>query len=65
VDVEDESAFIFEEEWMTREDLENHLRSDHYSVLNGAMRLLRIAPDIRFNSVASSAGLETIKAALA
>jgi len=65
VDVEDERFLFFEEEWKTREDLENHLRSDHFGVLNGAMRLLRSEPEIRFNTISSTAGLETIKAALA
>ena len=65
VDVEDESVFCFEEEWKTREDLETHLRSDHFGVLNGAMRLLRVEPNIRFHTIASTAGLEAMKAALA
>jgi len=63
VDLEDESVLFIDEEWKTRDDLENHLRSDHFSVLNGAMRLLRVEPEIRFNTIASTAGLEAIKAA--
>ena len=65
VDVEDESVLFFEEEWKTGEDLENHLRSDHFGVLNGAMKLLRVEPDIRFNTIASTTGSEAIKAARA
>ncbi|MCK9419991.1 MAG: antibiotic biosynthesis monooxygenase [Nitrospirae bacterium] len=65
VDMEDESILYFEEQWQTRDDLENHLRSDHFNVLNGAMRLLRVEPDIRFNTIASTAGLEAIQAARA
>lgn len=65
VDVEDESVLIFQEEWKTGEDLEAHLRSDHFGILNGAMRLLRVEPDIRFNTIASTAGLEAITAARA
>ncbi|HEY6011553.1 MAG TPA: antibiotic biosynthesis monooxygenase family protein [Nitrospirota bacterium] len=65
VDVEDESELFIEEEWETREDLERHLRSDHFSVLNGAMRLLSMEPDIRFNTIVSTAGLEAIIAARA
>jgi quinol monooxygenase YgiN len=65
VDVEDERVFLFEEEWKTSEDLESHLRSDHFGVLNGAMMLLRAKPDIRFNTIASTTGLEAIKAARA
>jgi len=63
VDVEDERILFIEEEWKTRDDLENHLRSDHFGVLNGAMRLLRAEPDIRFNTIAFTAGPEAIKAA--
>jgi quinol monooxygenase YgiN len=64
VDVEDERVLFIEEEWKTREDLDNHLRSDHFSVLNGAMRLLHVEPDIKFNTISSTAGPEAIKAAL-
>jgi quinol monooxygenase YgiN len=64
-DVEDESVLHFEEEWKTREDLDNHLRSDSFAVLNGAMRLLHVEPDISFNTIASTAGPEAIKAARA
>jgi quinol monooxygenase YgiN len=65
MDVEDERILFFEEEWKTREDLDNHLRSDHFGVLNGAMRLLGAEPVIRFNTVGSTAGLEAITAARA
>jgi quinol monooxygenase YgiN len=65
VDVEDESVLVFEEGWKTRADLENHLKSDHFGVLDGAMRLLRVEPEIRFNTISSTAGPEAIKAARA
>lgn len=62
VDLEDENVLIFEEKWRTREDLENHLRSDHFGVLNGAMRLLRVEPDFKFNTIVSTVGPERMKA---
>lgn len=65
VDVEDERVLFFEEAWNTREDLENHLRSSHFGVLSGAMRLLQLEPDIRFNTIATTAGPEAIQAARA
>jgi quinol monooxygenase YgiN len=65
VDVEDEYVLFLEEEWKTKEDLEDHLRSKHFGVLRGAMSLLRVEPDIRFNTVASTAGPEMITAGLA
>jgi quinol monooxygenase YgiN len=65
VDVEDEGIFLFKEEWMTREDLDNHLRTDRFAVLIGAMSLLNAEPEIRFDTVESIAGAEDIKAARA
>ena len=65
VDIDDESVLFFEEAWKTRKDLENHLRSHYFGILNGVMRLLRVEPDIRFNTITSTAGPEAIKAARA
>ncbi len=56
---------VFEEQWNAETGLESHLRFDHFGVLNGAMKLLRIEPDIRFNTISSTAGPEAIKAARA
>ena len=65
VDVETENMIFFKEEWESSEDLGTHLRSAHFSVLIGAMKLLDKEPEIRFNTIASTAGAETIKAARA
>jgi quinol monooxygenase YgiN len=63
VDVEAENIVFLKEEWKTREDLDTHLRSVHFGVLIGAMKLLNKEPDIRFNTIASTAGAEAVKAA--
>jgi len=63
MDVESENSIFFKEEWKTREDLETHLRSGHFGVLIGAMKLLNKEADIRFNTIASTTGAEEIKAA--
>ena len=65
VDVEAENIIFFKEEWKTSEDLDTHLRSVHFGVLIGAMKLLNKEPDFRFNTIASTAGAEAIKAARA
>jgi quinol monooxygenase YgiN len=65
VDVEAENNFFFRTEWKNTEELETHLRSVHFGVLIGAMKLLNIEPDIRFNTISSTAGEEKIKAARA
>lgn len=61
-DVEDENAFIIIEEWETQADLDNHLRSDRFGVLLGALSLLSETPEIRFNTLAQTAGIEGLKA---
>lgn len=62
VDIENENIIFFKEEWMTSYDLDTHLRSVHFGVLVGAMKLLNKEPDIRFNTIASTAGAEAINA---
>jgi quinol monooxygenase YgiN len=65
VDIEAENNIFFKEEWESREDLDTHLRSAHFGVLIGAMKLLTKEPDIRFNTIASTEGAEALKAARA
>lgn len=63
VDIEAENDIFFKAEWKTPEDLNSHLRSVHFGVLIGAMKLLTKEPDIRVNTIASTAGAEAIKLA--
>jgi quinol monooxygenase YgiN len=63
VDAESEHIIIFRQEWKTKKDLSAHLKSDHFSILLGAMKLLCNEPEIRFNTIASTAGKEAITAA--
>jgi quinol monooxygenase YgiN len=62
-DVEVEDVVIFEQEWETNEAFSAHLRSDHFKVLLGAMKLLSIEPEIRINTVVATEGIEAIAAA--
>jgi quinol monooxygenase YgiN len=63
VDAEDEHTVILWQEWKTNEDLAAHLKSEHFSVLLGVMKLLSIEPEVRINTIASTAGAEVITAA--
>ena len=63
VDAEAEDIVIFRQEWKTNENLVTHLRSDHFSILLGAMKLLSIEPEIKVNTIVSTAGAEAIAAA--
>ena len=61
-DVQDENAFNLIEEWQTQDDLDNHLRSDNFGILLGAMNLLSEPPDIKLNAISYTAGIEAIDA---
>ena len=62
-DDEAENSFALVEEWETQEDLDNHLRSDRFSVLLGAKSLLCEPPETKINTVSYSAGMEAVRAA--
>jgi len=61
-DVEVEDVVIIEQEWKTNESFATHLRSGHFKVLRGAMKLLSIEPEIMVNNVVTSESLEAIAA---
>jgi quinol monooxygenase YgiN len=65
VDVEAENNIFFRTEWKNSEELETHLRSVHFGVLIGAMKLLNREPEFRFSTISSTAGVEEINAARA
>jgi quinol monooxygenase YgiN len=65
VDVEAEDIILFKEEWQSSKDLDTHRESDHFRVLIGVMTLLRKKSEIRFSTIASTAGAEMITAARA
>jgi len=65
MDIETENTIFFKEEWKSSEELDTHLKSVHFSVLIGAMKLLIKEPEIRFDNIASTAGAEAVTAARA
>ena len=62
LDVEEKNVFSLVEEWETREDLVDHLKSDRFSVLLGTKSLLREPPQIQIHTVSHSEGMETVNA---
>ena len=61
-DVQDENSFNLIEEWQTQDDLDNHLQSDNFGILLGAMNLLSEPPEIKLNAISYTAGMEAIDA---
>jgi len=53
----------FEEMWSSEEELERHLRSDRYHEVLLVMEMALKQPEIRFDTISSSTGIETIEKA--
>ena len=64
-DIEDKNVFSLIEEWETRQDLDDHIKSDRFSVLLGTKSLLCEPQQIEIHTVSHTEGLDTIKAARA
>jgi quinol monooxygenase YgiN len=60
-DVENENAFVLLEEWATQDDLEKHLSIHHQRRLFALMDLLSERPELRFNTVSHTSGMELIE----
>ena len=64
-DIEDKNVFSLIEEWETREDLDDHIKSARFSVLLGTKSLLCEPQQIEIHTVSHSEGMETVNAARA
>jgi len=62
-DLEEENVIMFEELWRSREDLERNLRSEEYRNLLLVVELALERPEIKFNYISNSTGIETIEKA--
>ncbi len=62
-DLQEKNVFMLKEVWRSEEDLERHLRSDEYRNLLLIMELAHERPDIRFDTISGSTGIETIEKA--
>jgi quinol monooxygenase YgiN len=62
-DIEDENVFSLIDEWETREDLDQHIKSAIFSVLLGTKSLLCEPPNIQIHTVSNSEGMEAVNAA--
>ena len=62
-DLQEKNVLMLEEVWRAEEDLDLHLRSDEYSNLLLVMEMALKHPEVRFNTVSTSTGIETIEKA--
>ena len=62
-DLEDDDVIMYEEMWKSEEELENHLRSEEYRKVLLVMEMGLNYPEVGFNTLTSSTGIETIEKA--
>ena len=60
-DALEEAVLTIEDTWASEADLERHLRSTDYRRLLMVMDLARVPPEVRFDTVSDSTGIETIQ----
>jgi quinol monooxygenase YgiN len=61
--VEDKNVFNLIQEWETREDLDDHIKSARFSVLLGTKSLLCEPQQIEIHTISHTEGMETVNAA--
>ena len=62
-DALENNVLQFEEMWRSEEELERHLRSDQYRKVLLVMEMALKHPEVRFDTVTSTRGIETIEKA--
>ncbi len=61
--VEEARAIMLEELWTSDEDVQHHLRSEKYRKILLVVEMAAEPPEIRFDIIAQSSGVETIERA--
>ena len=62
-DLNDNRILVLEEVWRTEEGLDLHLRSEEYRNLLLVLEMALKQPEIRFDTILSTTGIETIEKA--
>jgi len=60
-DLQDERLIYYKETWQDKANLYKHIRSDLYRNIIAVMDMSSEPPDIKFNTVSNTAGMELIK----
>ena len=58
--IDEENELCLLGEWDTEENLKNHLKSERFKVLRGAMNLLKEPYEMKFQTVFHPAGVQEI-----
>jgi quinol monooxygenase YgiN len=58
---QEDNILLFEQLWSSEADMERHLRSDEYRQVLLVLEMAIRKPEIRFDTILSSTGIETIE----
>ena len=59
-DLQDTNTIVLVEQWSTRSDLERHVRTSQYRKILEVLEMSSDEPDIRFDTVVETSGLQLI-----
>ena len=62
-DLQEKNVLVLEEVWRAEEEMEHHIRSKEYLKLLVVLEMALKQPDIRFDTISNSTGIETIEKA--
>jgi quinol monooxygenase YgiN len=62
-DLDDPDAVFLVEEWKTRKELDQHIRSNRYRIVLSLVDLSEIQPEFKLSTISKTEGLEAIEAA--
>jgi quinol monooxygenase YgiN len=62
-DMQNDKRIVFEENWKNDEALKRHLRSEDFRKVLMVMEMAIIPPEVRFDTITESRGVETIEEA--
>jgi quinol monooxygenase YgiN len=60
---QEDNVLMFEQRWSSEADMERHLQSDEYRRVLLVLEMAIKQPEIRFDTIMSSTGIETIEKA--
>jgi len=59
----EDNVLMFEQQWSNEADLEHYLRSNEYQQVLLVLEMAMKEPEVRFDTIMSSTGIETIEKA--
>jgi quinol monooxygenase YgiN len=63
LNTEEKTMIVFDNKWRSNEDMQRYLRSEEYKKVLLVVEMANTKPEIRFDTITESSGVETIEKA--